>query len=182
MLANASYSINGFSDLTGSAVGETKGQGLNAQITLDTNAAGHGWFIDDTPDNNDEFLLTSDPEVWIAKAVTAAAGKMDMLSVLLHEYGHALGIEHSGDNADYMAASLQPGQRRLPSTEELSLMSRLVAALKGGTDDPSDPMNPNLPHSSLGLMALCRIRRADYGWTLGVDKAQLVCRFATGSE
>ena len=83
MLANASYSINGFSDLTGSAVGETKGQGLNAPIALDTNAAGHGWFIDDTPDNNDEFLLTSDPEVWIAKAGTSAAGKMDMLSVLL---------------------------------------------------------------------------------------------------
>jgi len=165
-----------FSDLTGSAVGETKGEGLNAQITLDTNAAGHGWYIDDTPDNNDEFLPTTDPEVWVAKAGTAAAGKMDMLSVLLHEYGHALGIEHSGDNADYMAASLQPGQRRLPSTEELSLMARLVAALKGGTDDPSDPMNPNLPLSSLGLMALCRIRRADYGWTLGVDKAQLVSR------
>jgi len=165
-----------FSDLTGSAVGETNGQGRTAQITLDSNAAGHGWFIDDTPDNNDEFLPTADPEVWIAKAGTAAAGKMDMLSVLLHEYGHALGIEHSGDNADYMAASLQPGQRRLPSTEELSLMSRLVAALKGGTDDPNDPMNPNLPLSSLGLMALCRIRRADYGWTLGVDKAQLVSR------
>lgn len=49
-------------------------------------------------------------------------------------------------------------------------------ALKGGTDDPNDPMNPNLPLSSLGLMALCRIRRADYGWTLGVDKAQLVSR------
>jgi len=176
LLANASYSLSGFSDLVGSAVGETTGQGLNAQITLDSNAAGHGWFIDDTPDNNDEFLPTADPEVWIAKAGTAAAGKMDMLSVLLHEYGHALGIEQSGDNADYMAASLQPGQRRLPSTEELSLMSRLVAALKGGTDDPNDPMNPNLPLSSLGLMALCRIRRADYGWTLGVDKAQLVSR------
>jgi hypothetical protein len=165
-----------FNDLTGSAVGETKGTGITAQITLDTNAAGHGWFIDDTPDNNDEFLPTSDSEVWIAKAGTAAAGKMDMLSVLLHEYGHALGIEHSGDNADYMAASWQPGQRRLPSTEELSLMSRLVAALKVGTDDPNDPMNPNLPLSSLGLMALCRIRRAEYGWTLGVDKAQFVSR------
>lgn len=179
MLANASYSLAGFSDLTGSAVGETKGEGLNAQITLDTNAAGHGWFIDDTPDNNDEFLPTSDSEVWIAKEGSAAAGKMDMLSVLLHEYGHALGIEHSGDNADYMAASLQPGQRRLPSTEELSLMSRLVAALKGGNDDPNDPndpMNPNLPITSLGLMALCRIRRADYGWTLDVDKAQLISR------
>jgi len=166
-----------FAHLGSALLGETIGLGPTAQITLDTDAAGHGWYIDDTPDNNDEFLPTADPEVWIAKAGTAAAGKMDMLSVLLHEYGHALGIEHNGDNADYMAASLQPGQRRLPSTEELSLMGRLVAALKGGTDaDPNSPMNPNLPISSLGLMALCRIRRADYGWTLGVDKAQLVSR------
>lgn len=123
MLANASGSLTNFSDLAGTAVGQTTGQGPTAQITLDSTAAGHGWFIDATPENNDEFLPTSDPEVWIAKAGSNAAGKLDMLSVLLHEYGHALGIEHSSDSADYMAASLQPGERRLPSRDELSLIS-----------------------------------------------------------
>ena len=34
---------------------------------------------------------------------------MDMLSVLLHEYGHALGMEHSAQLSDFMNASLQPG-------------------------------------------------------------------------
>jgi predicted Zn-dependent protease len=40
---------------------------------------------------------------------------MDMLSVLLHEYGHALGLEHSQDTHDFMGATLTPGVRRLPS-------------------------------------------------------------------
>ena len=62
-------------------------------ITLDDNAAGHGWFIDATPGANEEFLATSDANVWVAKEGSAADGKMDMLSVLLHEYGHVLGIE-----------------------------------------------------------------------------------------
>ena len=60
-------------------------------ITLDTNAAGYNWFIDTTPADNSEFLPTSNPYEWVAKEGSAAYGKMDMLSVLLHEYGHALG-------------------------------------------------------------------------------------------
>jgi len=37
-----------FTNLPGTAVGETVGEGTSATITLDTNAAGHGWFIDST--------------------------------------------------------------------------------------------------------------------------------------
>jgi predicted chitinase len=73
-------------DLPGGAVGETTG----TSITLDTNAAGYGWYIDPNPAANSDFLPTANPDVWMAKAGSAAAGKMDMLSVLLHEYGHAL--------------------------------------------------------------------------------------------
>ena len=53
-----------------------------------------------------------------------------MLSVLLHEYGHALGLEHSAQLGDFMNTSLQTGQRRLPSSEELALMGQLVAQIK----------------------------------------------------
>jgi len=91
-----------FSDLAGGALGQTTG----TSITLDDNAGGYGWFIDATSGSNEEFLPTSNPNEWVAKAGSAAAGKMDMLSVLLHEYGHALGFEHSTDSRDFMATTL----------------------------------------------------------------------------
>jgi len=48
-----------------------------------------------------------------------------MLSVLLHEYGHALGFEHSANTADFMSASLVAGERRLPT----------AGSIKGVSDD-----------------------------------------------
>ena len=111
VLNAAVSSVSAITNLPGTAVGETTGTGTTATITLDTNAAGHGWFIDSTRADNDEYLPTSDANVWIAKAGSAAEGKMDMLSVLLHEYGHALGFEHSANTADFMSASLVAGEK-----------------------------------------------------------------------
>jgi hypothetical protein len=81
MLSASSGVVLNIADLAGGALGQTTG----STITLDTNAAGNGWFIDTTPADNSEYLPTSNPNEWVAKAGSAAAGKMDMLSVLLHE-------------------------------------------------------------------------------------------------
>jgi Matrixin len=123
ILADASQAFTGFSDLAGTAVGQATG----TNITLDTNAAGHGWFVDTTPDDNSEFLATSNPNVWIARSGSAADGKMDMLSVLLHEYGHVLGLDHSADNGDAMSPVLQPGVRKLWSETDLAKLNEIIA-------------------------------------------------------
>jgi len=183
LLADASQLLTGFVDLLGNAVGNTTGEGVSAQITLDDNAAGNGWFIDTTPQDNSEFLPTADSTIWKAKAGSAAYGKMDMLSVLLHEYGHALGIEHSADSHDFMATTLQPGERRLPSADELALMSQLVAQLKqvdassltsSTPTAPQLPFDPSLPlGGGFGLLAMGRLRRSSYGWTLALENVKV---------
>jgi hypothetical protein len=43
LLNDANDAFTGFGDLAGTTVGETTGLGLSAQITFDSNAAGHGW-------------------------------------------------------------------------------------------------------------------------------------------
>ena len=162
-------------DLPGGAVGQTIGEGVNATIPLDDNAAGHNWFIDTTPWYNSEYLPTSNPYEWVAKEGTAAYGKMDMLSVLLHEYGHALGIEHSADNHDYMATTLTPGVRRMPSADELALMQELIGQARGdlvGRVTPADSNPDNTPMplpiplgAGFGMAFIGRMRKSSYGGT-----------------
>jgi hypothetical protein len=70
--------------------GMVLGNALEASntIILDSDAAGYGWFIDPTPADDAEFT-----------AGGAAAGDMDLLSVVMHEMGHVLGFEHLTANA-----------------------------------------------------------------------------------
>src|SRR5262249_54532653 len=86
-----------------SLAGDQLGLFLNGTIWLDRDAAGHGWFIDPTPGNDSEFApgLANSP----------ALGKIDLLTVLGHEFGHALGREHSGEE-NLMGERLPPGVRR----------------------------------------------------------------------
>lgn len=186
-VADASNVSVTFADLASAALGSSSGN----SITLDTNAAGYNWFIDSTPSDNSEFLPTANPNEWIAKADSAAAGKMDMLSVLLHEYGHALGIEHSASAHDYMATTLAPGVRRLPSTDELALMDKLAGDLRlelagestPSPDTPSSPL-PSVPlGGSLGLALLGRLRGNRYGgWNIAVDSASLIPQYAVAAN
>lgn len=179
--ANTSGITLSIADLPGGAVGETSG----TSITLDTNAAGNGWYIDPNPAANTDFLPTSNPNVWMAAPGSAAAGKMDMLSVLLHEYGHALGLDHSANPNDFMAPDLQPGERRLPGAAELAMMSQLAAQLQPGNVTPSvassslpvpnSPTAPALPiGTALSTLLVGRLRRTGYGSLSPViDSAQI---------
>lgn len=80
-------------------------------ITLDATAAGWGWFVDATPGDASEFDSTG-------VAISAAAsGRFDLLSVLVHELGHASGaadVQISEHAEEVMTNLLPVGTRRLP--------------------------------------------------------------------
>jgi len=139
-----------FAPLNGSAVGETTG----TTITLSSNAAGHGWFTNPQEDwltaltqqqDTNIWLPTSNPNEWKARIGSGAEDKMDLLSVLWHEMGHALGLDHSQDQHDLMAPTLSTGLRRLPSVEEMALLTGALNLSVANQNTPQ-PYAPTAPY------------------------------------
>lgn len=94
-------------DLSGALVGQFH-QGV---LTLDATAAGWGWFVDATPGDSREFSSTG------VAISSAAAGRIDLLSVLVHELGHAVGeadVQTSEHAEEVMSNLISAGTRRVP--------------------------------------------------------------------
>jgi len=84
----------------------------DGSILLDDDGAGWGWFVDSSPTSDDEFASST--------ADAAAAAHMDLLTVVMHEIGHALGFP-TGSAQDTPAAALMSellgvGTRRTPGS------------------------------------------------------------------
>ena len=93
------------------------GSASSTVVSLDTDAAGHGWFVDATPDDDAEFgRLVADTE-YAASENSEAFGAIDLLTVVMHELGHMLGQAHT-DAPDVMAEELATSTRRVPSQQE----------------------------------------------------------------
>jgi predicted Zn-dependent protease len=112
-LSKVSLSI---ADLPGSELGWTE----NNQVAIDRDAAGYGWFVDPTPTRDEEYQPTEvgaqlqavDPQV---------LAQMDLLTVVEHELGHAIGLnDNIGSSVyDLMSGSLTPGVRRKVSVADV---------------------------------------------------------------
>ncbi|MDZ8264642.1 cadherin domain-containing protein [Nostoc sp. ChiQUE01b] len=79
-------------------------------ITLDQDAAGIGWFIDPTPEDDSEFNPIEN---------SPGEGKVDLLTAIAHEMGHVLGLSHVDYGTSLMSATLPIGVRRLPTWSDI---------------------------------------------------------------
>ena len=89
-------------------------------IELDSDAATTGWFIDGTPESDEEF-----PGQGRMKASPGTLGeyRMDLLTTVMHELGHQFGlgdIYERSARGNLMYGYLIPGERRLPRVGEAS--------------------------------------------------------------
>ncbi|HET9132077.1 MAG TPA: matrixin family metalloprotease, partial [Terriglobia bacterium] len=117
-------------DLPGMALGKAEGR----TITLDTNGAGTGWFVDPTPTDNSEYNVGSNGALVAVPGGSAASG-YDLLTLALHEIGHVEGLAHSSDPASVMSPTLPTGVRKLLSDTDLDLRGPPVT---GFDNAPSD--------------------------------------------
>ena len=98
-------------------------------IRIDDDAAGWGWYIDATPADDSEFTTPGDQ---------GEQGRMDLLTVVMHEFGHILGGEDLYDPADsgqLMYGYLDPGERRTPTgavTEEEAALELFGVSVDSG--------------------------------------------------
>ena len=122
------------------------GEAGDERIRVDSDAGGNGWFIDQTGLTDEEFPRSGDipvagsnataaeprssttvtgmsplPVRRYTDATGAPAGRIDLLTAILHEMGHALGLCDSyaeQDRDGLMYGFLTKGERRLPSRRD----------------------------------------------------------------
>jgi len=143
-------------DLDGGTLGLTDG----TSVLIDRTAAGYGWFIDPTPFTNEEFVnggsmvdgqwsIESDssqtvhdsrftsagasPWQFNAKPDSAAAGRMDLLTTVMHELGHVLGYD---DHSVHSPLTIHHGCRlsQAPSVNTPVTPQRTVMPVIDWTD------------------------------------------------
>ncbi|MBV9122167.1 MAG: Ig-like domain repeat protein, partial [Planctomycetes bacterium] len=98
-------------------------------VLLSADAAGFGWFVDGTPADDQEFSLRLAPTEVEAASASPAAGHMDLLTVVLHELGHELGLPDLDPAAhpfDLMDGQLALGVRREPGYGEATSAAALL--------------------------------------------------------
>jgi hypothetical protein len=88
----------------------------DGQVWISQDAGGYGWWTDPSP------------------GTAVAPGRMDLLTVVLHEMGHVLGNEEEGGQG-VMSEDLAPGRRLLPQASD-------VAGIGGGALAPVASLTP----------------------------------------
>jgi hypothetical protein len=145
---------------------EDSGVPTSATITFDDGTSGIPWFIDETPFDDVEFGSGDNPFHGDAAGRGPASGAFDLLTVIQHELGHALGfsifypafaahVENAPDgNRTYTGATVTArltgaggGTHILPEEHPFDLMN---PALEAGHRLNPSPLDLALLHDAFG--------------------------------
>jgi hypothetical protein len=124
--------LEGVNFLIADLEGDTLALTVDDTVIIDVDAAEHGWFIDDTPYQDTEFVPQNNDEVLTANESSDAYGDMDLLTVVMHELGHVFGFQDmdpATNDAEIMNETLDEGVRYLPE-----------GTFTGQTQGPAEPL------------------------------------------
>ncbi len=161
---NVEYALQ---DLPGTVLGQITRSGDVYQIDFDINATGVGWFIDSTPYEDDEFTPISGAAL-SAPSDSPASGRVDLLTVILHEIGHVLGLPDLAAVLypdSLMTGTLSPGIRRIPTSDDVVWS---LADLGSHIVEPGDRhlMHLTAPRDVInGGFEVRDAATPDFGWT-----------------
>jgi len=153
--------------------GLTLGSSTAGHIILDSNAAGFSWFIDATPGEDSEYngsgtRLTAAPD-------SQAGVRIDLLTTIMHELGHQIGLVDSyaaGDNDDLMYGLINPGERRLPGADDV----------QDATGAPVSSLAFALSPVNLGTIPAGRVVTVQWDSTVNAFTNQIVPTFNNTSS
>ena len=97
------------------------------RIRVDNDAAGNGWFVYGASEETAQFASQSSATRRNAPPSRVPAGRVDLLTAIVHEMGHMLGLDDTGDPADrddVMFGHLSTGERRVPASGQAGAATR----------------------------------------------------------
>src|SRR5262249_46188079 len=141
----------------------TLGSAAPSHITIDDNAAGNGWFVDPTPLQNEEFPNALGATRLLTTSALAPAGHIDLLTTVMHELGHELGLDDSyaaNDRNNLMFGYIVDGERRLPAPHQAD----------GGT--PGNIVGEDFALGPVAIGVLPTGKAVTVQWNATVDNTQ----------
>ena len=88
-------------------------------ISIDVDGSGRGWFVDTTPKDDLEFASTDQLTGELSATNQATKGKYDLLTAIMHEQGHILGLAHDDHQRSIMHGGISTGTRKYPTSSDV---------------------------------------------------------------